>query len=686
VVGSRHHDGETTLTLHWPGRVVVAVIVPILSACDSTGPGERPIAIAISAEATAPDIGMPTDSTVIVECSANLTASVSGSERDIGTWEGGEARWFAGLDRTTPFHVEPIAGFDITETWGSDRLTHGDTLRSVWRFTASLPFIVELDFRYTSHLGDRVSTASTAIECGLDLDMPVAPPPAISDLVIQTPTPFQPGDVFTVSYHATAAAGLLASIIEIDGAYTGSLQVVEELSRDSRRTVEFIVPHGVRLGDPLYITVQPFDVFTQTTTRVEATTQPLVDVTPPVLAGAYTHRTIIGEPVRLIGQYGAGDSLFVQTLSSDNQGLGFAILDIDAQRYAFQLAGAEAVRRLDIRVTPDLVGSRTLAVHVTDVSGLTSARFESPPDSLLVYPVIDRPTVALEFPNEGFIAAAWDEVNGLLYLALRDRPEIVVIGTGTMTEQRRIALPGRPGGVDFTMSGDSLFASLPERSSIAVIRLADDIVTEIPLAAAGVGNPRELAVLENGHVLIEANDGAGQAHIARVDPANPAAIAATQIPALNPGIARSRDRSTVGILTELECLIVYRAATDGFDPCIQFRARTMRFAADETGSRFIIGGSIVDVPAGTTRGAVWGMRVNVAPASVFTADGQSIFLSDDTGLLNVRVSDGNVIDRTPLPLMWDGILLVSEDGSTVFAVGDMDELADEVRVIRVQLQ
>jgi hypothetical protein len=111
----------------------------------------------------------------------------------------------------------------------------------------------------------------------------------------------------------------------------------------------------------------------------------------------------------------------------------------------------------------------------------------------------------------------------------------------------------------------------------------------------------------------------------------------------------------------------------------------LRFAADETGGRFIIGGSIVDVPAGTTRDLLWGMRVNVAPASAFAAAGQSIFVSDDTGLLNVRASDGVVIDRTPLPLIWDGILIASGDGSTVLAVGDMDELAENVRVVRVDL-
>jgi hypothetical protein len=656
----------------------------MLAGCDSTGPSEQPIAIAISADVTAPDIGMLPDSTMIVECSANLTASVSGSVQDVGVWDGGEVRWFAGPDRTAPLQVEPILRSDFAETWGSSRLAHGDTLRSVWRFTAFLPFIVELDFRYTSDLGDGVRTASTAIECGLELMVPAAPPPAISDLVIQAPTPFQPGDAFTVSYHATAAAGLWASIIEIDGAYTGSLQVVEELSRDSRQTVQLVVPDGVQLGQPLHITVRPFDVFGQTTTPVAATTQPLIDVTPPVLAVAYTHQSIIGEPVRLIGQYGAGDSLFVNTLSTDNQGLGIATLDIDAQRHEFQLAGPELVRRLAIRVAPELVGSRALAVHVTDVSGLESARYESPPDSLLIYPVVDRPTVALEFPDEAFIAAAWDEANGLLYLALRDRPEIVVVATSTMTEQRRISLPAGPGGVDFTVSGDSLFASLPDRASIAVVRLADDSVTEIPLGPAGMGDPGELVVLDNGHVLLEARDGAGQAHIARLDPAS-AAVDATQIQAGNSGIARSRDRSSAGILTDMECLIVYRAATDAFDPCIRFRPRTLRFAADETGGRFIIGGSIVDVPAGTTRDLLWGMRVNVAPASAFAAAGQSIFVSDDTGLLNVRASDGVVIDRTPLPLIWDGILIASGDGSTVLAVGDMDELAENVRVVRVDL-
>ena len=138
----------------------------MLAGCDSTGPSEQPIAIAISADVTAPDIGMLPDSTMIVECSANLTASVSGSVQDVGVWDGGEVRWFAGPDRTAPLQVEPILRSDFAETWGSSRLAHGDTLRSVWRFTAFLPFIVELDFRYTSDLGDGVRTASTAIGRG----------------------------------------------------------------------------------------------------------------------------------------------------------------------------------------------------------------------------------------------------------------------------------------------------------------------------------------------------------------------------------------------------------------------------------------------------------------------------------------------------------------------------------------
>lgn len=663
--------------------------VLLLSGCGIIGSDDDALRVAISVEVSEPSITVAAEGPQQIACTATLQATATGSANAVAKWEGGELRWYGGLDRTTPAQTDRLTRDDVHALWQGGVLKSGETATVQWDFWAGVPFVVEAAFQYGSGRGDLLRSAVARIGCGLDAAMASAPPPSVRDLAIEAPTPFQPGDSFTVTYLASAPGGLWRSRVILNGAYHQIEVIAERLLTESRQTVRLIVPPGVALGVPIDVTVDVIDAFGQASPPVSIRSVPLMDVTPPW--SRFTTGLVLapGDERVLVGQYAIGDTLQLLVAAGDNHRLGELVVSFGADRRSTALAGFHLIDSFGFEIEPAWIGAPGFVVHVTDAQGWVGPQAYAHPDSIRVYAVSPRPTTTWSTAGT-FISAAWDEVRERLYVVPEDGAEVIVVSTTTMTTNRRIRLPAAVGGVDFTAGGDSLVLSLPGRGTVAIVDLiGDDRVIELPLEAAGLTEPQELRVLADGRALIVARHTDGSMRIADLVLATGTVVSATTLP--EPSfwrirMERDRDRSVVGTLTSDGCLIIYAAATDRFDPCIRFPHQWGQLSTDAAGSRFIVTGRVIDVATRSVREPAWGLSPWGFTLSVFSSDGESIFISDVKGLIRIRTADGVALERIPLPMVY-GRILPSTDGSRLLTVSnESDVWPYTIRVDRVMLR
>jgi hypothetical protein len=226
---------------------------------------------------------------------------------------------------------------------------------------------------------------------------------------------------------------------------------------------------------------------------------------------------------------------------------------------------------------------------------------------------------------------------------------------------------------------------LQNRGSLAVVDLTTDQVTEYPLGGVEWERVLNVAVLADNTALVETRDAQGGMHVLRVALENGNVLSDTNVPGDDLRMARPRDRSAVGLYswTSLHtCLLIYTAAADSYSPCRHNSSPPSTLASDPTGSRFVMSAHITDAATGTVTHPIWGIKPHHWSASTFSADGESIFVSDTRGLYRIRVSDGLVLERVPLRIVY-GSLLSSADGSRLIGIsndGD-DRFATVYRVM-----
>ncbi|HEX8831367.1 MAG TPA: hypothetical protein VF705_09395, partial [Longimicrobium sp.] len=102
--------------------------------------------------------------------------------------------------------------------------------------------------------------------------------------------------------------------------------------------------------------------------------------------------------------------------------------------------------------------------------------------------------------------------------------------------------------------------------------------------------------------------------------------------------------------------LVYDSRTDAFGPCFTaFPGGNL--TSTPTGSRFARGYEVFDIAEGSIRAFI------VAPNSVpnhttgLAADGLHLYAGLTDGLAKLRVSDGEYVERIPLPEPIDGQIL-----------------------------
>lgn len=659
--------------------LALASAVVVVSACEIFTPATPEIEVGITLEAGEPYIDPQASADPIVECEIAFSARATGPKDAVAVWDGGQLRWYAGPHIHEPIGTRTLSAAEAGALWGGEVLRSGEATEISWNFWNGAPFIFEAEFHFITGQDGSRRSVSARTGCGVTMEGQSGGPPTLADVRIETPSPFQPADSFTVSYVATAPAGLWETRLIISGAYAQTEVVRERLGTEAGQSISLAVPPGVALGLPITIHVEAVDALGRTSARARVESPPLVDETPPGFLFVSTRGSYHDYlPDWLTGQYAVGDTLQLIFRAADNQELGHLVYEVGDRatvRDSVSLDGYYVHGQAGIPMREDWLGSPGLAVHVTDAVGLQGPRYEARAGNIRVFPLASRRTDAWS-TNGRAIDTAWDEDRGRLYITIEERPELIVVASSTMTSERVIALPSPPAHVDYLPGGGSVVVTLPDRGSLGVIDLGTGKVAEIPLTIPGIRRPELVTVLGDDRVLITAMHDDGLRRILEIDlqsgsqKVRPDAIAGESDAAGWIRMARSGDRSKVGVLSE--CLVIYSAATDAFGGCLPMNPGPGPLSADATGRRFALGDQVADVGSGAVDRPVWGLSPWGFEVSTLGPDGATLYLSDVKGVIQVRVRDGIALERVPLPIVY-GKIFVSRNGERLITAGtDLD--------------
>jgi hypothetical protein len=646
-------------------RLLIALAGALLaSGCDSTGPDDA-FEITLMSTVSAPSTGLEPDSTLRIACNVTLRARATGSGADAAIWEDAELRWFVGTDRTQPLQVDAISQDEVRAFWQSDRLNVAELLIGDWELWADVPFTTEAEFRYRVNGSGPRRSADIALHCGLDPGSPLVASPIVTNVTVQAPTPFEPGDTLTVSYAASGAGRLFATAIVIEGAWQHIRRVPEHLAAQTQRSEKLVIPPGVILGMPLDIGVVAIDAFGQESAPVWVQSAPLTDVTPPHYFRATTDDLISSNgPQRLVGQYATVDTIGIWFYADDNHELGELIVDIGTERRTFPLDGHLASSLVTIPVEPAWAGDSRLAVSVTDAQGLIGPTIESHPDSLIFFLAGEKPRTSVSVPGR-FADVAWDDARDRLFLTRDGESDLTVVSTATMVIERTIPLPAVAWSVDYSPGGDTAVVALPDRGTLAIIDLASGNVTEIDLAGGSWSVPRHVRVVEGGRAVVHAKNAAGASHLVEVDLATGAVGATVAVDGDLARFGRTRDRSVVTVMLPNNCLTLFHAASSTFEHCPLNTADGWISAGRSAGS-LIVGGNVIDLASRTSRFVTWGMTLFPRTIAAVAADDTTAWVNTSESLTRVRIGDGHALER--VPATWVDGILTSGDGRTLLTL------------------
>jgi hypothetical protein len=638
---------------------------------DSTGPApgsDVNVAVALM-KLTGPSFatGPAPDNLPALSCDADLQAANTGSGG--ATWREATFFLYAGKDRSTPVDSVVFPAADMQNAWGSPQIGGGQTQQSRWHVTVTVPWAATFAYHYASSSGGAVKTASVSFNCG-PIPPATAPPPTITSLSVQAPAlGLQPGDTLGVSYAATGQAGLWATTIRLSGPCDVRRIVAETLQVSITNTLRIPLPSSCRVGMPIGVTLEERDAALQWTTRTLATQLSITDRTPPKLVWGG-----VGTP-RLAGDYFVGDTINVQVVAWDDNVLEALTWEVwpAGFRDSLRTTAASLAPWIGIPVQPAWGGPIRLRFYARDAAGLTSDTLSTAPDSIRVYPTIQRPVTTTTLPAQ-LLDMQIDAKRGVLYVVPAWGNNLFAVAT-TSLAVTSIPLPYRPWGIDLSPGGDSLILTLPEARALAVLDLrqptsAPVLVPVTQLDTAIGQRPSQVVVAANGKAFLHLEGAVTSAYMLReVDLTSGAQRIRTD--AGNKGwvgggaLARSFDHSTLVMNGPDSYFQRYDAATDAFGPALT-TPNLWGPTIDGTGQHIVVGLDLYDAGLQFVRRLASPIPPAV-PTRALSPDG--VYLYEGLrGIVRTRVSDGLMQDRSPAPFVPD-LIRLSPDG-TLLAMFD----------------
>lgn len=640
-------------------RTTAALLLPLLpllslAACkDAAGPGPT-LTVRLTAVPGAPVLGTGQEGVPTIECTTRFDAVAEGSGTGKALWTGGVVRYFTGPERTAPADSIPFDGADIREALGTDGITPGQTQHSAWTLVGALPYEVEMELRYEQ--GRRGGSAKARAACGPVPSASVQPPAISGATLVHAPGTVQPGDSVTLSWTASAAAGLWETGIIVAGV-EARIRFGEGSAATSSRSVRVEVPHVVNV--PMTVQVYAVDAFGRTATAPLAT--PTVqDVTPPLVEMAQAQQVPERTAIWLRGQFGIGDVIPLHLLASDNFGLTYVVYGVGEARDSVQVTtGRFHNGEVRLPVKAAWAGRTDFFVQVRDAGGNLSPRLDA--DGMSFYPVRAAQAVHASLPDVPGQAVI-DERRARGWVRFPALSELRAYSLPGLGPVRNVALPGPGSDMDLSVTHDTLVVAVGASLALVDARAAD-AVTVVPLP--GVQRVTGLRVSAAGEAVIVAEMETGRFGLLAYR------LATRELRVLsedlqvwgNVGeVARSLDRRRMVI--GRGC--VYDAVSHVTGPCAGgsiFGIGTL--AGDHTGARWALDGRVYDAELNPVLEIP---RVDHANGAVLSASGDRVIFNTQDGPLRVRVSDGRYVERFGGTSVHEG-LVAAADGLSVLAWG-----------------
>ena len=665
--------------------VALAAGLAALGACsdspgDPKGDPHDNVQVQVVAAMGGATITPQNDSVALLDCTLTLQATATGPDRAAASWSSAKFLFYVGPDRATPSDTAVVGANDVSASWGAVQIVAGSTQTAQWQLRAGVPFAIagELTYRTVGSTTDHVARFEP-VSCG-----PAGPAgaaaPAVSNLQVSpTGGEMETSDSITVSWQTTAPAGIWESLITVvTGNKTGHYFTRGAFQTSDARTVKVRLPYGAGLGSPAQVSVTVTDSWLRTASGGPRATSTVVDRTPPQLLTASTG--YLGYPgAHLSGQYGVGDSVKIGLIASDENGLANLVWDIGppvSVRDSAPVSGIPGATVV-IPVQSGWAGAAKLRVWVTDRAGNASTPMESGADSIRFYPVVARAAQSLTLPDS-YRDVVLDPVARKVYLVLEAEKKIVPVSVGGMTIGTPIVMPTFPSAADLTPGRDSLVVALYQQHAIGLVDLATSQLTVVPLVAPDLDGPYALRLGANGRVIAAMTAGPDN-HIVvvEIDRRTGAVVQKGTGGFAFTGTMHMRttpDRSRIGLASS--CVYVYQVSTGTLGNCLA-RGTRGNVAFDAQAQIYTAGDRIFS----TTAGGLYAFQE--VPAVTSSAPGPDgfVYASSTRGLMRAR-TDGAILDRSPLPLMY-GDLLFLDGGNTL--VGFTNESVRDNKMFIVTL-
>jgi len=643
---------------------------------DSTGPDARLTVTVTVASLEGPSITTVSDSETTIECGIYLRAVATGSGR--ATWLDATFAFYVGRDRSTPIDSAIIPASDIRSSWGTAEIAAGETQESGWNVRAGIPFGAAIEYRYQLESERRTRTTRVEFTCGPEVP-PSVQPPAITKLTVQVPPGgLEPRDTLVLEYAATSEIGLWQTLVRLSGPCGVERPFAENLVQGVTRSVAIPIPAECRLGVPMDVTVFARDAALLEASRRSDTRPVLVDLTPPTVYPMLFPPSGGSATEQFSGDYFVGDSIYFIFIASDNHALRALVWEVwpAGFRDSVVVTGWDVAPWLKIPVRPEWTGPIQLRLYARDAAGLTGEAFESPPNAMRVYPTVQRPTASTSLEAE-IRDVVFDTRRGVMYLKQWNPGGVVVFNMSTMTVTRTLLLPSYPADLDLTPGGDSLVVALPAERALGVIdlrmtpltlelrslTLLDTTLNQYPRAARVAANGKAFVPLagsvSSAYTLLEL-DLATDGERLRTDAGNGGNVGGG-------ALGRSHDHSTLVLNGGPSLFQRYDATQDAFGPGRSAIPYDWTPVVDGTGQHVAIGLDIYDASLEFLR-RVRTPSPGGVPLSALSPDGAYLYMVYwSHGIVRSRVSDGEIVDRTPNPIRPD-LIRASPDGATLVTV------------------